>query len=172
MASIRPLALVLKKPRPRAWAPAGGGGKPGSGKQSEPARQAVWIPAGGRGLTGSPAPPLRWLRPRNPVSQELFVNVGLLRSRVGAGAMDELPFGEAALEQALAEVCEMDAALLTDIEGACPGAPARPVPGRTSGEVAWSGTCARAHCAVGRLGSRVKLSGPQWAWFLDTLSIH
>ncbi|XP_063125981.1 sterol regulatory element-binding protein 1 isoform X1 [Rattus norvegicus] len=30
--------------------------------------------------------------------------------------MDELPFGEAALEQALAEVCEMDAALLTDIE--------------------------------------------------------
>nr|XP_048304048.1 sterol regulatory element-binding protein 1 isoform X1 [Myodes glareolus] len=30
--------------------------------------------------------------------------------------MDELPFGEAALEQALAEPCELDAALLTDIE--------------------------------------------------------
>ncbi|KAL1780190.1 sterol regulatory element-binding protein 1 isoform X1 [Sigmodon hispidus] len=30
--------------------------------------------------------------------------------------MDELPFGEAALEQALAEPCQLDAALLTDIE--------------------------------------------------------
>lgn len=49
--------------------------------------------------------------------------------------MDELPFGEAALEQALAEPCELDAALLTDIEGAWPGAPARPVRGRTSWEV-------------------------------------
>ena len=32
--------------------------------------------------------------------------------------MDEPPFTEAALEQALAEPCELDAALLTDIEGA------------------------------------------------------
>lgn len=32
--------------------------------------------------------------------------------------MDEPPFSEAALEQALAEPCELDAALLTDIEGA------------------------------------------------------
>lgn len=31
--------------------------------------------------------------------------------------MDEPPFSEAALEQALAEPCELDAALLTDIEG-------------------------------------------------------
>lgn len=35
--------------------------------------------------------------------------------------MDELSFSETALEQALAEPCELDAALLTDIEGACPG---------------------------------------------------
>lgn len=78
--------------------------------------------------------------------------MGLLRSRVGAGAMDELPFAEAALEQELAEMCELDAAVLTDIEGACPGAPARPVQGRTSGEVPWPGTSARAHCAVWRQG--------------------
>ena len=32
--------------------------------------------------------------------------------------MDEPPFSEAALELALAEPCELDAALLTDIEGA------------------------------------------------------
>lgn len=32
--------------------------------------------------------------------------------------MDEAPFSEAALKQALAEPCELDAALLTDIEGA------------------------------------------------------
>lgn len=32
--------------------------------------------------------------------------------------MDEPPFNEAALELALAEPCELDAALLTDIEGA------------------------------------------------------
>lgn len=31
---------------------------------------------------------------------------------------------------------------------------------------------ARAHCAVWHLGSRVELSGPQWAWFPDTLSIQ
>lgn len=80
-------------------------------------------------MTGSPAPPLRRLRPRNPVSEELFVNVGLLRSRVGAGAMDELPCIEEALEQEMAELCELDAAVLTDIEGACPGARARPVKG-------------------------------------------
>lgn len=72
-------------------------------------------------MPGSPAPPFRWLRPRNPVSEELFLNVGLLRSRVGAGAMDELPCLEAALEQELAELCELDTAVLTDIEGACPG---------------------------------------------------
>lgn len=128
--------------------------------------------AGGRSLPGSPAPPFRWLRPRNPVSEELFLNVGLLRSRVGAGAMDELPCLEAALEQELAELCELDTAVLTDIEGACPGAPARPVQGSTSGEVAWPGTSARAHCAIWHLGSWVELSGPQWDWFLDTLSIH
>lgn len=123
-------------------------------------------------MMGNPAPPLRWLRPRNPVSGELFLNVGLVRSRVGAGAMDELAFGEAALEQTLAEMCELDTAVLNDIEGACPGAPARPVQGRTSGEGAWPGTLARAHCAIWRLRSRVELSGPQWARFLDTLSIH
>lgn len=31
--------------------------------------------------------------------------------------MDEPPFSEAALERVLAEPCELDAALLTDIEG-------------------------------------------------------
>lgn len=113
--------------------------------------------AGGRSLTRSPAPQLRRLRPRNPVLEELFVNVGLLRSRVGAGAMDELPCIEAALEQELDELCELDTAVFTDIEGACPGALARPVQGSTSGEVAWPGTSARAHCAVWHLGSRVKL---------------
>lgn len=107
-----------------------------------------------------------------PVSEELFFNVGLVRSRVGAGAMDELPFGETALEQTLAEMCELDTAVLNDIEGACLGAPARPVQGRTSGEGAWPGTSARAHCAIWHLVSRVEFSGRQWARFLDTLSIH
>lgn len=93
------------------------------------------------------------------VSEELFLNAGLLRSLAGAGAMDELPFGEAALEQALAEPCELDAALLTDIEGAWPGAPARPVWGRTFWEVTWPGASARAHCKVGRLRSRVNSPG-------------
>lgn len=50
--------------------------------------------------------------------------------------MDELSFCEAALEQELAEMSELDAAVLTDIEGACPGTPVRPVHSRTSGEVA------------------------------------
>lgn len=86
--------------------------------------------------------------------------------------MDELSFSETALEQALAEPCELDAALLTDIEGAWPGAPARPVLGRTSGEVTWSGASARAHRAVARLRTGVEPSGPHWAWFLDALSIH
>lgn len=87
------------------------------------------------GPGGKPRPPPGRLRPRKLVSEELFVSAGLPRSLAGAGAMDELPFGEAALEQALAEPCELDAALLTDIEGAWPGAPARPVRGRTSWEV-------------------------------------
>lgn len=38
-------------------------------------------------------------------------------TRGGDGEMDEPPFTEAALEQGLAEPCELDAALLTDIEG-------------------------------------------------------
>lgn len=42
--------------------------------------------------------------------------------------MDEAPFSEAALKQALAEPCELDAALLTDIEGA-----SRPVGLRANG---------------------------------------
>ncbi|XP_045840020.1 sterol regulatory element-binding protein 1 isoform X4 [Meles meles] len=49
--------------------------------------------------------------------------------------MDEPPFSEAALEQALAEPCELDAALLTDIEGEV-GALRRPAgrrPGRPEG---------------------------------------
>ncbi|XP_035968955.1 sterol regulatory element-binding protein 1 isoform X4 [Halichoerus grypus] len=49
--------------------------------------------------------------------------------------MDEPPFSEAALEQALAEPCELDAALLTDIEGEV-GAARRPAgqrPGRPEG---------------------------------------
>ncbi|XP_059236989.1 sterol regulatory element-binding protein 1 isoform X4 [Mustela nigripes] len=49
--------------------------------------------------------------------------------------MDEPPFSEAALEQALAEPCELDAALLTDIEGEV-GAVRRPAgqrPGRPEG---------------------------------------
>lgn len=82
--------------------------------------------------------------------------------------MDELPFSEMALEQALAEPCELDAALLTDIEGAWPGAPVRPVQGPLSRAVTWPRVSALAHYAV----SMLELSGPQWAWFLDTLSIH
>ncbi|NP_001184012.1 sterol regulatory element-binding protein 1 [Canis lupus familiaris] len=49
--------------------------------------------------------------------------------------MDEPPFSDAALEQALAEPCELDAALLTDIEGEV-GAARRPAgqpPGRPEG---------------------------------------
>ncbi|XP_054427102.1 sterol regulatory element-binding protein 1 isoform X5 [Pteronotus mesoamericanus] len=49
--------------------------------------------------------------------------------------MDEPPFTEAALEQALAEPCELDAALLTDIEGVVKSQrrPAGRLPGRPEG---------------------------------------
>lgn len=82
--------------------------------------------------------------------------------------MDEPPFSEAALEQALAEPCELDAALLTDIEGTSRagwvpregGAPAAPglcLPGRLGARGAGTGSvlCARGLprasglCAVG-----------------------
>lgn len=162
------LGLVLWLPfGPLAWCrsqgPVPGNPQETAGNQAQAGslnplgERAVGMAAGGRGLTRSPAPPLRWLRPRDPVSEVLFVNVSLLRSRVGAGAMDELPCIEAALEQELAELCELETEVFTDIEGACPGTPARPVQGSTSGEVAWPGTSARAHCAVWHLGSRVKL---------------
>lgn len=120
----------------------------------EPAGSGWWA-----GHRGKPRPTAWVAPPWTLVSEELFVNAGLLGSLAGAGAMDELPFGEAALEQALAEPCELDAALLTDIEGAWPGAPARPVWGRTSREVTWPGASARAHCTIGRLRSRVNSPG-------------
>lgn len=113
------------------------------------------MPVGGQGLAGSPAPPLGWLRLRNLVSEELFGKAGLLRSLAGAAAMDELPFGEAAVEQALDELGELDAALLTDIQGAWPGAPARPVRGRMSWEVTWPGASARA-CVLRSCAPRIE----------------
>lgn len=53
--------------------------------------------------------------------------------------MDEMPFTEAALGQALAEPCDLDAALLTDIEGAS-GAPALCCARRASLGL-WTGQC-------------------------------
>jgi hypothetical protein len=68
--------------------------------------------------------------------------------------MDEPPFSEEALEQALGEPCELDAALLTDIEGASgpAGLQAREGAGRhrpLSGSLRgapWSGRTAAACC--------------------------
>lgn len=86
----------------------------------------------------------------------------------GDCAMDEPPFSEAALEQALAEPCELDAALLTDIEGTSragraprergsPAASRLCLPGRLGARGAGTGSvlCARGlprasgQCAVG-----------------------
>lgn len=47
--------------------------------------------------------------------------------------MDESPFSEAALEQALGGPCDLDAALLTDIEGASGRAGLEAAPGGASG---------------------------------------
>lgn len=58
--------------------------------------------------------------------------------------MDEQPFSEAALEQALAEPCELDAALLTDIEGAS---------GPPGLEASGSARAALGLCLPGRLGA-------------------
>lgn len=58
--------------------------------------------------------------------------------------MDEQPFSEEALEQALAEPCELDAALLTDIEGAS---------GPPGLEASGSARAALGLCLPGRLGA-------------------
>lgn len=94
---------------------AGGGASPQVQAPPRPARRAAAGEPSFRGtFLGRRAPP----RPGRDANAQS--GCGGPGGPPGGGdcAMDEPPFTEAALEQALAEPCELDAALLTDIEGA------------------------------------------------------